>query len=149
MRDLSYEIKVSNKADRDLKTFLRNKVREYNREFSPEFKRLDEIKTLPLHIIVENEMLECVGGLTGRIIWDWLEVDYFWIEKQARGNGLGTEVLAKAEKKAKTLGASKILLMTFKFQARDFYEKQGYNVVGEIKDYPPGSAYYTLVKHLL
>ncbi len=146
---MNYKIKVSSKADRDFKTFLRNKVRKYNRKVSPEFKKLDEIKIVPLHIIVENEVLDCVGGLTGRINWDWLEVDYFWISELARGNGLGKEVLAKAEKKAKALGASKVLLMTFEFQARNFYEKYGYKVVGEIKDYPPGSAYYTLVKHLL
>lgn len=148
MRNLSYEIKVSNKDDRDFKTFLRNKVKKYNRQVSLEFKKLDANKITPLHIILENESLECLGGLTGRIIWDWLEVDYFWVSEQARGKGLGKKVLAKAEEQAKTLGASKVVLMTFKFQARAFYEKYGYEVVGEIKDYPPGSVYYTMVKYL-
>lgn len=148
MKDLSYEIKVSNKADQKFKTYLRNKVRKFNRKVSPEFKKLEEIKTLPFHIIVENECLECIGGLTGRIIWDFLEVDYFWISEEERGKEIGKEVLAKAEEQAKTLGANKVLLMTFEFQARYFYEKYGYKVVGEIKDYPPGSVYYTMVKHI-
>jgi hypothetical protein len=40
-------------------------------------------------------------------------------------------------------------LTTFDFQARSFYEIKGYKVVGEIKDYPPGSSYFTMVKELL
>ncbi len=45
-------------------------------------------------------------------------------------------------------GATKALLTTYEFQARTFYEAHGYQVVGEIKDYPPGSSYYTMVKVL-
>ena len=42
----------------------------------------------------------------------------------------------------------KVLLTTYEFQARSYYEMKGYKVVGEIKDYPPGTSYYTMVKIL-
>lgn len=146
--DLNYQIKVSTETDQVFKTYLRNQVRQFNQEVSSEFKKLHEIKVKPFHIIVNNNEAECIGGLTGRIIWDWLEVDYFWLSEKSRSKGIGREVLVRAEAHAKGLGVSKVLLMTFEFQARSFYEKHGYKVVGEIKDYPPGSVYYTMVKHI-
>ncbi|MGE7693759.1 GNAT family N-acetyltransferase [Lysinibacillus sp. NPDC094177] len=73
----------------------------------------------------------------------------FWFSKEYRGKGIGGKLLAKAEETAKQMGATKALLTTYDFQARTFYEARGYEVVGEIKDYPPGSSYYTMVKQLL
>lgn len=148
MVDLNYEIKISNTADQEFKLYLRNKIKAFNKEVSPRFKQLNEIKAKPFHVVVNNKVSECLGGLTGRVIWDWLEIDYFWISKAERNLGLGKRVLATAEEQAKIMGANKVLLMTFEFQALTFYKKQGYKVVGEIKDYPPGSTYYTLVKYL-
>lgn len=126
--------------------FIQNKIKQFNRESSDAFKELTEEKIKPFHVSVEdsNEML--VGGLTGRVIWDWLEVDYFWLSPEVRGKGIGEDILKKAEKEAVLLGVTKILLTTFEFQARSFYEKYGYEVVGEVKDYPPGTTYYTMVK---
>ena len=62
---------------------------------------------------------------------------------------MGSKLLAQAEIAAKEMGAKKVLLTTYAFQARTFYEARGYQVVGEIKDYPPGSSYYTMVKTLV
>lgn len=39
-----------------------------------------------------------------------------------------------------------IRMETWDFQARGFYEKNGYNVFGEIKDCPPGTICYFLKK---
>lgn len=39
-------------------------------------------------------------------------------------------------------------LRTFGFQARGFYEKQGYRVVGALEDYPPGNAMFWMRKDL-
>jgi hypothetical protein len=37
-------------------------------------------------------------------------------------------------------------LRTFSFQARRFYEKEGYRVVGELADYLPGETLYWVRK---
>lgn len=57
-------------------------------------------------------------------------------------------MLDRAEKLARNKGATKALQTTFEFQARTFYEARGYMIVGEVKDYPSGSSYYTLMKSL-
>lgn len=143
---MNYQINYSMEKDPEFKMFIQNKIKQFNRESSDAFKELTEEKIKPFHVSVEdsNEML--VGGLTGRVIWDWLEVDYFWLSPEVRGKGIGEDILKKAEKEAVLLGVTKILLTTFEFQARSFYEKYGYEVVGEVKDYPPGTTYYTMVK---
>lgn len=77
-----------------------------------------------------------------------MELNEYWLSEDLRVKGLGTKLLDQLEAIAKQKGAKKALLTTFEFQARSFYEKRGYQVVGEIKDYPPGSSYYTMVKVL-
>jgi hypothetical protein len=40
------------------------------------------------------------------------------------------------------------MLTTYSFQARGFYEKEGYSVVGEMAGYPPGATYFWMRKDL-
>jgi GNAT superfamily N-acetyltransferase len=78
-----------------------------------------------------------------------LDVDDFYIAEEYRGQGIGTSVLQKAKAIAIKRGCTRCVLSTFEFQARVFYEKQGYSVSGKLQDYPPGSAYYWMRKELL
>lgn len=102
----------------------------------------------PIKIIVSDDNKNWIGGLNADV-WDWMEINYFWFREEYRGKGLGGQLLDKAEKIAKEKGVKKALLTTFQFQARSLYKIKGYQVVGEIKDYPPGSSYYTMVKTLI
>ena len=73
----------------------------------------------------------------------------FFIPDQLRGQGLGANILKMAESAAIRRGCTKVHLSTFGFQAPNFYLKQGYQIVGTLEDYPPGSAFYWLKKDLL
>ncbi len=97
-------------------------------------------------MIVTDQQQQWVGGLTAEVYWGWLEIHKCWFQEAYRGKGLGSKLLAQVGIAAQEMGAKKALLTTYSFQARTFYEERGYQVVGEIKDYPPGSSYYTLVK---
>ena len=57
-------------------------------------------------------------------------------------------MLDAAEAEARARGCLRARLSTFDFQARGFYEKQGYRVVGTLADYPPGGAMYWMRKEL-
>jgi GNAT superfamily N-acetyltransferase len=59
---------------------------------------------------------------------------------------VGSRLIADAEQAARGEGCIGAWLDTFSFQARGFYEKQGYRVVGEIPDHPVGGARYFLSK---
>ncbi|MTD31723.1 GNAT family N-acetyltransferase [Planomicrobium sp. YIM 101495] len=100
-------------------------------------------------MIVSDNNKNWIGGLNADVYWGWMEINDFWFHESYRGKGIGGQLLDKAEKVAREKGAKKALLTTFEFQARSFYENKGYQVVGEVKDYPPGSSYYTMVKILV
>lgn len=98
---------------------------------------------------MSNDQQQWIGGISAEVYWNWVEINNFWFSEEFRGKGIGSELLDKTEKLAIDEGAEKALLTTYDFQARSFYELKGYKVVGEIKEYPPGSSYFTMVKILI
>lgn len=138
------------KARRDL---LRTRLRETNTASSPVLRALrgtpDE-RDVPLHVWAVNDTDDCLaGGLVGYTWATWLHVTYLWVDERHRGRGLGTRLLSQAERLAtrdRRCRASR--LETWDFQAPRFYEKQGYEVVCVVPDYPPGVTEYTLTKRL-
>lgn len=91
---------------------------------------------------------EVVGGVIGETHWDWLYVNLMWIREDLRGKGYGHRLLTMAEGEARKRGARNAYLDTFSFQAPDFYKKHGYQVFGELKDFPAGHQRYYLTKEL-
>ena len=89
-----------------------------------------------------------VGGLWGRTAYDWLFVELLAVPESMRGQGVGTELMRRAEEEAIARGCRNAWLDTFEFQARPFYEKLGYTCFGELADYPPGFSRYFLRKTL-
>lgn len=78
-----------------------------------------------------------VGGLWGRFYYDWLFIELICVPEDRRGEKLGSVLLSMAEAQAREWGAVGVWLDTFSFQARGFYEKKGYRLFGEIRDFPP------------
>ncbi|MGI5426368.1 GNAT family N-acetyltransferase [Streptomyces sp. CA-179760] len=138
------------KARRDL---LRTRLREANTNASPILRALrgtpDE-RDVPLHVWAVNDSDDALaGGLVGYTWATWLHVTYLWVDERHRGTGLGAALLREAEHLASTnRGCLASRLETWDFQAPRFYEKQGYEVVCVIPDYPPGITEYTLTKRL-
>ena len=91
---------------------------------------------------------EVAGGLIGETYWGWLYIDLLFIKEELRGQGYGSRILALVEEEARQRGVKNAYLDTFSFQALDFYTKYGYQVFGELKDFPPGHQRYYLTKQL-
>jgi GNAT superfamily N-acetyltransferase len=89
-----------------------------------------------------------VGGLAAFTFYRWLFVRYFYLPEDLRGGGLGAALLARAEREAASRGCVGAWLDTFSFQARPFYERQGYRVFGTLDDFPPGHSRHYLMKRL-
>ncbi|KAF1067395.1 GNAT family N-acetyltransferase [Variovorax sp.] len=100
----------------------------------------------PLAVLLRDDAGEVIGGLWGRTAYRWLFVELLFVPEALRGRRVGAELLAGAEQEARHRGCIGSWLDTFEFQARGFYERQGYGVFGEIGDYPPGFARYYLSK---
>lgn len=101
-----------------------------------------------LELVLRDDSGAVAGGVVGNGFWGWLFVDQLWVREDLRGQGHGRRLLEAAEKRARNVGAVGVWLDTFSFQARDFYEKLGYRVCGEIPDHPPGHSRFFLQKRL-
>ena len=88
------------------------------------------------------------GGLTARIGYGWMFVELLFVPDRLRGQGVGRELMQQAEVVAREKGCLGIHLDTFTFQAPGFYQKLGYEVVGEIPDCPPGHSRFFFHKRL-
>ncbi|MBZ9750511.1 GNAT family N-acetyltransferase [Deinococcus sp. HMF7604] len=106
--------------------------------------------SVPLESYLLSEAGEVLGGCTGRAVplWGWLEIDLMWLSEPLRGQGWGARLLRDVEAQATALGCTRAKLSTWEFQARPFYERQGYVVYAEEQDYPPGHTNFLMRKAL-
>ncbi len=99
-------------------------------------------------IVVRDDDGAIVGGLWGMIGYRWLFVQYLALPPAMRGQGVGRDLMLRAEAAARAAGCIGIWLDTFSFQARGFYERLGFGVVGHIGDFPPGETRFFLSKRI-
>ena len=87
-----------------------------------------------------------IGGCLGLgIAWDFGFIDILWVDEAYRGQGIGSALLAEVEGVLKE-NCNLVYLDTFDWQAKDFYEKQGYTVFGTLEDCPKGHCKYFMKK---
>jgi len=101
-----------------------------------------------LCFVLQSPDQEIVGGVIGATYWNWLYIDLMWIKEEHRRSGYGHRLLTLAENEARKRGAKHAYLDTFSFQAPDFYKKHGYQVFGELHDFPAGYQRYFMKKQL-
>lgn len=97
---------------------------------------------------LHDEQGNKLGGLVGEIWGKWLMVKFLWVDERHLRKGLGCQLLNEAEAFARTKGCQFSFLDTFSFQAKPFYEKQGYNLQMTLNNFPTESMRYYLMKTL-
>ena len=149
---VSRMFRLETEVDKARQDLLRTRLRDTNTAASPVLRALRGTpgeRELPLHVWVLDDAGTLAGGLVGHTWTNWLHVAYLWVDERHRGAGLGSQLLARAERMARhERGCTSVRLETWDFQAPEFYKKQGYDVVCVIPDYPPGITEYTLTKRL-
>jgi GNAT superfamily N-acetyltransferase len=142
MMDEEYQIVYVDDPEQSAWGIIGRGVGNYNRQQvgDNQFQRLCFVLRAPDQAIA--------GGVIGETYWDWLYVDLLWVKDELRGRGYGHRLLTLAEQEARKRGAKNAYLDTFSFQAPDFYKQHGYQVFGELHDFPPGHQRYFLTKQL-
>ena len=102
----------------------------------------------PLAVVLMDSSGDVIGGLWGRTAYGWLFVELLFVPESLRGQGVGSDLMHRAETEAVARGCHAAWLDTFQFQARGFYERLGYTCFGELTDYPPGFSRYFMKKVL-
>lgn len=87
------------------------------------------------------------AGIEGRHYWDGVEIDLLWVAQSCRRQGMASRLLVALEKAGQDNGAGVAFLKTY--EARKFYESQGYEVFGVLEGRPNGSKLYHMKKRLM
>jgi ribosomal protein S18 acetylase RimI-like enzyme len=133
-------IVVDEKPDPKLRDEILKPLRAFNES------QIGPVVPEPLAVLLRDPDSEAViGGLWGASVVGWLYIDLVAVPEGFRGQGLGTELLQKAEEIARKRGCIGMWLYTASFQAPAFYEKLGFQKFGTVPDYPRGhdSIYYS------
>ena len=106
---------------------------------------------LPLHVYVLDQDKTVLAGLVGRThtIPMWLEVSVIWVDERVRNQGLGRQLMEKAEQEGRQRGCQYARLATSNFQAPTFYQKLGYTLYGTLENCPPGETVLYFWKRLM
>jgi 8-oxo-dGTP pyrophosphatase MutT (NUDIX family)/GNAT superfamily N-acetyltransferase len=113
----------------------------YNREF------LGETNYTRFALLVRDTAGRIMAGLVGSTYAGYLYVADLWVEADLRRQGIGSGLLALAERRAIEAGCHSAMLDTFSFQGPAFYPRYGYRLYGAL-DYPPSHRRYFLWKPL-
>lgn len=122
------KIEITNEPDSDEFNVIATGLRNYNSKFSSgTFEHLT--------VYVRDEKHVTVGGLIGVTFGGWLHIEIIWVSEELRGNSIGSELLAAAEREAISRGCTNSTLDTYSFQALEFYLKLGYTQFGSLQGY--------------
>ncbi|MBP2171045.1 GNAT superfamily N-acetyltransferase [Erwinia toletana] len=107
---------------------------------------IDEIKSIAVFVCDKQGKKQ--AGLTGSTSGNWLRIDMLWVSDALRGQGVGSQLIQAAEQEARARGCIYAQVDTASFQARPFYEKQGYQLRFSLDNYPRVHQRHYLTKSL-
>ena len=76
------------------------------------------------------------AGLIGHCYAEWLFIALLWVHADLRRSGIGTGLMAAAERHGREFGCHSAWVDTFSFQGPEFYPRLGYREFARL-DYPP------------
>lgn len=146
MGPAGFQVEVSSSpSPADLAT-LSEGIQDFNRRTVPGLPEVAQ--DLKFAVFARDTAGKVVGGIRATAFWGYLNIELLWLDASARGHGLGTRLVRSAEQFALRHGFRRARVETTSFQARPFYEKLGYRVYGELKDFPESHVSYFLAKDL-
>ncbi len=122
--------------------FLEQRIIEFN------YARADAADGRGLAAFVRDEQGQIIAGISGYTWAGMAEIEFLWVDESLRGQGIGARLLAAVEEEARRRGCALVITSTYSFQAPDFYQRNGYQVVAQADNCPPGHIHYWLTKRL-
>jgi GNAT superfamily N-acetyltransferase len=122
--------------------FLEQRIIDYN------YSRAGASDGRGLACFLRSEQGQIIAGISGYTWAGMAEIEFLWVDDSLRGRGVGGQLLAAVEHEAQQRGCALIITSTYSFQAPEFYQRHGYEVVGKIENCPPGYTNLWLKKNL-
>jgi len=95
-------------------------------------RRIEGSERQLFNIVLRDGDGRLQGALLASVRFDVMNIQDLYIEEPHRLAGHGAKLVAMAEAEALKRGARSACVMTFSWQARPFYEKQGYEIFAEV-----------------
>lgn len=108
-----------------------------------------EPRDTELWLFLRHANGELAAGAYAELYYGWMCLRILWVDEALRGQGLGTALLATAEREAFQAGCHGAWLDTFNPRAVGFYLRLGWSEFGRLGDYPRGHARTFMRKTLL
>ena len=89
------------------------------------------------------------GGIRASCYWNTLHIELLWLSTHSRGSGIGRRLMGKAEAFARENDCEIALVETTSWQAKPFYEKNGYRLLATLDGRPKGHSTHYLSKSLI
>lgn len=115
-------------------------IRSYEAQFGERDKEFS--------VFLKNNSGEVFGGIQAMFDSEAIYIEALWVEENLRRQEHGKKLLAAAEREAIEQGCRYSLVDTWDFQAEEFYLKNGYERIGELKNYWHGHSKLFLKKKL-
>ncbi len=100
-------------------------------------------------IFLKNDSGTVFGGIQAFMDSESVYVDVLWVDTHLQKRGYGTKLLESVEQEGIKNGCIYCMLDTWDFQAEEFYLKNGYFRLGEVKNYWHGHSKIFLRKNLI
>ncbi len=101
-----------------------------------------------INLVLKDHEGTIVGGiLTSTLYWS-LYLEVLWVDKKHRGRGYGRDLVLEAQRLAKKNGCITSHTYTFSWQAPDFYQAVGYDLLATYDGYYGGITELILMKRL-
>jgi GNAT superfamily N-acetyltransferase len=97
--------------------------------------------------VLKDELGMVRGGARGVVRMGAVDLQALWLDEELRGKGEGERIVRAVEDESKRRGARAVLLYTYDFQARGFYEKLGYSCLGSFH-FPDGVTRFYMSRRL-
>lgn len=121
-------------------------IADFNRATIPDLEPNEaEVR---FHVLARGDDDALTGGIRASCYWNTLHIELLWLSEDARGSGTGRALLQRAESFAQENGCGKAFVETTSWQARPFYEANGYVHMATLPDRPKGHASHYLGKTL-
>lgn len=122
-------------------------ITDFNRLSIPELETNEaEVR---FFVFAKDDNQKILGGIRATCYWNTLHIELLWLSEACRGQGTGNQLIEAAENFARQNHCEKALVETTSWQAKPFYEKNGYSLLATLEDRPKEYATHYLSKTLI
>ena len=151
MKEITLKINIIITNNKNYQDAIQNGIRKFNNAMQPEnpifqvHREKGYNDPFGFYAFLDDQI---IGGIIAHKKMQWLDIDILFVDQDFRSNKIGSQLINTAIEYCKKEDLIGLHLYTLDFQAKGFYEKQGFKLIAEIKDWPKGITRYEFIKYI-